>query len=98
MQLAINKRAASGLTLKGAYTWSHSLGMFNESGGEINFVAPELRSRNYTNALNDVRHNLQMGYIYELPFGKSKRYATSGFTGKVLGEWQLNGIFAAYSG
>jgi hypothetical protein len=98
MQLAINRRAANGLTLKGAYTWSHSLGMFSEVGGEINFVAPELRRRNYTNALNDVRHTLQMGYVYELPFGAGRKYVTRGFAAKLLSDWQLNGIFAAYSG
>jgi hypothetical protein len=98
LQLALNKRAANGLTLKGAYTWGHTLGMFSEVGGQINFVAPELRRRNYTNALNDVRHSFQMGFIYDFPLGRGKKFVTSGFGSKVLGNWQFNGIFAAYSG
>ena len=98
LQIALNKRAANGLTLKGAYTWGHSLGMFAESGGEINFVSPDQRRRNYSNATNDVRHTVQMGFIYDLPFGKGKKFLTNGFASRVLGDWQLNGIFAAYSG
>jgi hypothetical protein len=98
LQLALNKRAANGLTLKGGYTWGHALGMFSESGGEVTFVAPEIRRRNYTNALNDVRHTLQMGFVYDLPFGRGKKMLTSGIASKVLGDWQFNGIFAAYTG
>jgi len=98
LQLALNKRATNGLTLKGGYTWGHSLGMFGEDTGQINFVAPELRRRNYTNATNDVRHTLQMAFIYDFPIGRGKKLLTSGLAGKLLGDWQFNGIFAAYSG
>jgi hypothetical protein len=98
LQLALNKRAANGLTLKGAYTWAHNLGMFTDTGGSINFVADEVRRRNYTQSTNDIRHTLQMGYIYDLPFGKNRKFVTSGFMSKVLGDWQVNGIFAAYTG
>ena len=33
-----------------------------------------------------------------LPFGSGKRWAQSGIAGKILGGWELNGIFSAYSG
>jgi hypothetical protein len=38
------------------------------------------------------------GWIWELPFGANKRWAQEGFGKAVLGGWQLNGIFSAYSG
>jgi hypothetical protein len=38
---------------------------------------------------NDVRHNLVVSYTYELPFARRSR---------VLGGWQLNGIFVTRSG
>jgi hypothetical protein len=98
LQIALNKRAANGLTLKGAYTWAHNLGMFTDVAGSINFVAPEARSRNYTSSSNDIRHTLQLGYVYDLPFGGGKKYVTSGIAAKILGGWQANGIFAAYTG
>ena len=33
-----------------------------------------------------------------LPFGKGKKWATSGVSKAVLGDWQINGIFGAYQG
>jgi hypothetical protein len=36
--------------------------------------------------------------VYEFPFGKGKKYATSGVGAAVLGGWQANGIIAIYSG
>lgn len=40
----------------------------------------------------------QLGYLYEFPFAKGKKWATSGVSRAVLGDWQLNGIFSAYQG
>jgi hypothetical protein len=37
-------------------------------------------------------------FLYELPVGKGKSLATSGFTDLLLGGWRLTGIFSAYSG
>ncbi len=98
LQVALNRRVANGLTLKGAYTWAHALGMPSETGGELNFHLPEMRRRNYTNSAFDIRHTLQMGFISELPFGRGKRFVTSGLASYLLGNWQINGIFAAYTG
>ena len=53
------------------------------------FPLPEMRRRNYGNSLFDVRHNLEMSYIYELPFGKGRKFVTSGVASKVAGGWQL---------
>jgi hypothetical protein len=98
--MSINKRVRNGLTLKGNYTWAHSLGMYGtgDTGATLVFPLPEMRRRNYGNSLFDVRHNLEMSYIYELPFGKGRKFVTTGLASKVAGGWQLNGIFAAYSG
>src|SRR4051794_2143781 len=40
----------------------------------------------------------QLGYLYELPFGKGKKWAADGVSAAALGGWQLNGIFSAYQG
>jgi hypothetical protein len=37
-------------------------------------------------------------YIYELPFGKNKRWLQSGVGRVVLGDWQVNGIFTSQTG
>jgi hypothetical protein len=40
----------------------------------------------------------QLGYVYEVPFGSNKKWATSGVSRALLGDWQFNGVFAAYQG
>src|SRR4029453_9455250 len=47
---------------------------------------------------HDVPHNFQLAVVYELPFGAGKKWATTGTSSAILGGWQLNGLFAAYSG
>ena len=47
---------------------------------------------------HNIPHNFQFGWVYELPFGAGKKWATSGASSAILGGWQLNGVFAAYQG
>ena len=54
--------------------------------------------RNRAAAGFDRTQNLQMGWLYELPFGKGKMLAKSGVAAAVLGGWQVNGIMSAYTG
>jgi hypothetical protein len=49
---------------------------------------------NFALAGFDRTHVFQLGYVYELPFLKEDR----SLLGTILGGWQINGIFAAFSG
>jgi hypothetical protein len=100
LQIAINRRAADGLTLKGAYTYSHAIAMIEDArgGSQLYWRLPEMRDRNYADADFDQPHVFQMGFIYELPFGAGNRYATSGLAAHILGGWQLNGIWSSFVG
>jgi hypothetical protein len=37
-------------------------------------------------------------YIYDLPFGKGRRFSTGNFTDKIIGGWYTSGIITAWSG
>src|SRR5689334_11220029 len=54
--------------------------------------------RNRASAANNIPHMFTLGYVYEFPFGKSKKWANSGISRVVLGDWQANGLFSAYQG
>jgi len=54
--------------------------------------------RNRANAANNIPHMFQLGYMYEVPFGSGKKWASKGVSRLVLGDWQINGIFGAYQG
>jgi hypothetical protein len=97
LQVAINRPFKNGLMLKGAYTLSRAKNETDDDGwAGLDYNAPSLRSRNYALAGYDRPHMFQMAFVYELP------YKTSG-TGNsvlrwVLGDWQVNGVYAAFSG
>ncbi len=97
LQLALNRPFADGLMLKGAYTFSRSKNMTsNDEDGWSGLMwnHPLMYDENFATAGFDRPHVFQMGWLYQLPFLKDDTTAL----GQVLGGWQLNGIFSAYSG
>jgi hypothetical protein len=100
LQVAVNRRAASGLTLKGAYTYSKAINQTDEDGwtGTIMYNYAPVFGRNRAQAGYNIPHMFQMGFVYELPAGSGKKFANSGVSKWILGGWQLNGVFAAFQG
>jgi hypothetical protein len=97
LQVSLNRPFKNGLLLKGSYTLSRAKDM--TTSGEDGWVGltwnhPLKFADNFALAVFDRTHIFQMGFVYELPFLKD-----AGSTpGKLFGGWQLNGIFAKYSG
>jgi hypothetical protein len=98
--VSFNHPAGHGLTFKGAFTWSKAINWTDEDGwtGTIMYNWPGVFPRNRALAGYDIPRNLEMGFVYELPAGKGKRFATSGVSRWLLGDWQVNGVFASYDG
>ena len=98
LQATLEKRFSQGMQLNFAYTWSKVIGYQdnNDSGPAVNALAYFQRNRSVRNY--DRRHNLQISNIWELPFGKGKRFATSGAAAMVLGGWQVNNILSFFTG
>jgi hypothetical protein len=46
----------------------------------------------------DVKHRFIGSYVYDLPFGRGKRWATEGVSEKILGGWGLYGITTVQTG
>lgn len=100
LQASFNHRAGHGLLLKGAYTFSKAINFTDEDGwtGTIAWNWGPVFSRNRALAGYDVPHNFQTGFVWELPGGAGKKFANSGASRWIFGDWQINGVFAAYSG
>ena len=95
LQVAINRPFQNGLMLKGAYTLSKARNMADEDGWVgLTWNHPLKYEDNFALTGFDRTHIFQMGFLYALPFLKDR----STLSGKFLGGWQLNGIFAKYSG
>jgi hypothetical protein len=99
LQVALNRPLSNGLFLKGAYTWSRSISMSDDDGwaGVGRNWLPEI-GWNRSRTGYDRTHMFALGWLYELPMGASKKWATSGLGAKILGNWQMNGTFSAYTG
>src|SRR4051794_12978436 len=99
LQTSLNRHFSAGLLIKAAYTWSKAIDEAPYSDWtEFLWNASSVYYRNRALANHDVPHNFQLAAVYELPFGSNKKWATTGTSAAIFGGWQLNGIFAAYSG
>ncbi|MEP7366122.1 MAG: carboxypeptidase regulatory-like domain-containing protein [Acidobacteriota bacterium] len=100
MQTRVEKRARGGLTMSLAYTWSH----FLSNGGNINGGgnAPPQDARCYAcewgSMPEDRRHIAVFNHVWELPFGKGRKFVTNGPAALILGGWSLNGIWSMATG
>ena len=99
LQIAVNRSFAKGLMLKGAYTYAKAIDYTDDDGwAAVGWNWAPVFQRNRAVAGFDRAQNLQMGWLYEMPFGNGKSIAKSGPAAWVLGGWQVNGIMSAYTG
>ena len=98
LQIALNKPFTHGLLFKGAYTLSKSMNESDNDGrSTLSYNTPSELHRNWAPAGFDRRHNFQLGFAYALPW-QSQGSMGSNPLGWVVNDWQINGVFAAFSG
>jgi hypothetical protein len=89
-----------------SYTWSKSIdvgssGWFdveNGPGGSSGLQDPYHPERSRSVSAYDIPHFLSMSGVWDLPFGKGKRYLNGGVANQIVGNWQVNGIVQLRSG
>ena len=94
LQMALNKPFARGLFIKGAYTWSKAMNEADDDGGSLDWDHRDAWFKNYARAGFDRTHVLQLGFVWEMPFGRDGEGALNA----IIKDWSVNGIFAAFSG
>lgn len=102
----LSRHSGKGLTFDSSYTWTRDL---SDAGG----VAPNafaiaggtyLTDRfhpglDYGNVIYDRRHRFLTTGLYDLPFGKNRRWLSTGSAlNSVVGDWQLAGVIVLQSG
>jgi hypothetical protein len=97
LQISLNKPFTHGLLFKGAYTLSKSMNESDNDGrATLTWNTPSELWRNWAPAGFDRRHNFQMGFAYSLPWQSNGSH--DNIVRAVLNDWQVNGLFAAFSG
>jgi Carboxypeptidase regulatory-like domain len=93
LQMSSTHRFSTGSQIVANYTWSKNLTTSINDRTTSPQNAYDIASE-YQRAAFDRRHILSINYYYELPFFKDQK----GFTGKLLGGWQFNGIATYQTG
>jgi hypothetical protein len=91
LQVTMKRRAVGGLSYQLVYTWSKTLDL---NGNQNGYDLSQDKGRSGL----DLAHMLSMGWTYEMPFGKGKKFSSSRGANAVIGGWQLNGLLQATSG
>ncbi len=98
LQVKVERRFSNGLQGLVAYTWSKVMdnGTDGWYGGNPQNAYNLDAEHGVSNS--DRTHILRVSGIYELPFGKGKRWVSSGPAAYILGNWQFNTINTLQSG
>ena len=91
MQMGITRPFTHGVLLKGHYTYSRSKALRTD----YELPDPAVQDRNWALANGDRPHTLQMAFVYQLPWRSED---SRGIARMLINDWQLNGIFSAFSG
>jgi len=104
LQVRLEKRYSHGLQYEAAYTWAHALDTASSASlGSVNngdFQDQRFPNQNYGNSDFDVRQRFVFSYVYDLPFGRGRKFAggASGVGNQIIGNWQIAGVFSAATG
>jgi Carboxypeptidase regulatory-like domain len=100
LQTSLDHRFNNGFFLAANYTYSKWVGLCcsanADSGPKISdpqyfYLNKAIMPGNRTNVFN-------LSAVFQSPFGRKKKYMTSGPGAAILADWQLNTVFVAYSG
>jgi hypothetical protein len=98
LQATVDRKIANGVQVRVSYTFSKTINNVDNSLGSLMFYDAADVGRNRALAGFDRPQNFRVAWLAELPFGAGKHWAQSGIGRKMLGGWQMNGIFSVYSG
>jgi hypothetical protein len=99
LRLNLVKRFSKGVQLNGNYTWGRS--MTNSSSlAEATVQNPYDLHQEWARSSIDLRHIFQLAFVYELPFGRGKRWGANSnpFVNALFGGWSADGIVRAQTG
>jgi hypothetical protein len=99
LALAVKRSFSRGFLFGVNSTWSHEIDDSSDGSGDGDSLVPQnvaCQPCERASGIWDVRHALNANAIYELPFGKSKKFLNRpGFWRNVAGSWRATSTFIA---
>jgi hypothetical protein len=93
LQTRLDRQFGAGSTVRVIYTWAKAINWTDGAGGTLTWNDPAAMYRNRAVAGYDRTHMFRAAWVYVVPFSSNSR-----ITRALLGGWQVNGIFSAYTG
>jgi len=108
LQAKLEKRYSMGIGGTVAYTWSHNRdnnsGLFGNPGDQRGNVGGPINALNLnadrSDSALDHRHTFVSSFLWDLPFGKGKKYggSVSDMADRAIGGWQWNVLLSGSTG
>ncbi len=100
LQVRLVHRFTRGISFQAFYTFAKSLDNASTIGGSTPIVVQQDGDYAAERGLSsfDVRHQVRLFSVYELPFGEHHRYGNHGWAEHVLGNWRLQNIMTWQTG
>jgi hypothetical protein len=98
LQASVERRFAQGLQIGLSYVWAKAIGTNGGSESTPRVQALPYFALNRTVLDYDRTQVVHATGIWQLPFGRGRAWAKSGFASALLGGWQLNGVLNLMSG
>ena len=107
LEAKVEKRFAHGFSMLVSYTWSKLIdtasSVFDASilaGPVASFPVADSYNpkRERDVSTGDIPHNLVASFVWDLPWGRGRRFEPHGLAGAMLAGWQLAGIATFQSG
>jgi len=98
MVLRIDKRMSNSFTAQGSYVFSKLITDSDSYNADNSSADHYNRGLEKSIGQYDQTHNLKMSYVWELPFGKNKRWLGTGMASRLLGDWRFSAIHMLQSG
>ena len=100
LQVSLNRRFHNGFFLSGNYMYSHALDDGSVGSGDADSPENIACFRcDYSSSDFDSRNSGTVSAVYDLPFGRGRRYLNSGRVGDLLvGGWSVNTLLLARAG
>lgn len=98
LQVSFNRASRGGFQWQTQYMWSHNINDNAGAGDGQNIMISNCRQCDRGNSDFDVRHTVTANAVYELPFGKGRRFLQEGIANAILGGWAFSGVGTARTG
>jgi len=96
LQVKFDRHFSGGFATTTAYTFGKGMGFQTGDDGGLAFYIDQ--RRNYARNDFDRTHTFVQSVVYDLPFGRGKRLASSGVAAAVLGGWRVSSFLTLMSG